>query len=97
MDDPSVTCEEFRKALHQLQLRVVELSDKLNDFAARVAAVWMDISSDFQAAVESITEAVTVYEKIHNKKLPRPSYRMVRTYGYIKPFRRNLPYQRRRY
>lgn len=100
MTDPITCYEEFNKALRQLSGKIHEMSDMLNDFAERVAEAWSHILWDTPATfIKSFETFAIEYDEIHRDKLPRPSYRSVRTcaYGYIKTFQRNLPYQRRKY
>lgn len=96
MYDPRITFDEFSKALQLVSQKIDEMSDALNDFAAKVVEAWNNI---FPSTFETLGELATVFDKVNRKKPPRPSYRGVRTceYGYIKTFQRNLPYQRRKY
>ena len=99
MDDLTFTFDEFSKALKCVSEKINELSDTLNDFAAKAAEAWQNIFSQSMYTYESLAElAKEIDLRYHRKKLPRPSYKKeYGRYGYIKPFQRNLPYQRRLY
>lgn len=106
MNNPITTYKEFSEALRQVSEKIDELSDTLNEFAAKVAEAWSCVWFDTQAEfVESMTTFAALYDKVNRDKLPRPSHGVYfkgkeynyGTYRYIKDFQRNLPYQRRRY
>lgn len=99
MDDPTFTYEEFSKALHQLGQKIDEMSEAFYEVGKKMAEAFSSVWTDIQTTVESITTVTISCDKVHRDKLPRPSYKRARscTYGYIKPFQRNLPYQRRKY
>lgn len=92
MYDPS-------EALRAITKRLNELSEEFKELADRLADTWRSVFNFGQDTAEALAELAKAFDKINRKKLPRPSYRGVRTcaYGYIKTFQRNLPYQRRKY
>lgn len=99
MYDLGFTYEEFRIAMLQVSEKINELSDTLNDFAAKVVEAWQNIFSQSMYTYEALAElAKDIDLRYHRKKPPRPSYKKeYGHYGYVKSFQRNLPYQRRRY